>query len=400
MTMTLMNHQIKGVDHAMGQKATLVAYGIGCGKSAIGLHCLHPTKKNLIICPASLVKNWEKELKDWEIDVKQVEIKSYNKLTWEDKAHTVIFDEAHALKNRFSNRTILAEMLCEKAKKIVAMTATPILNRISEIKSIFEVMGVRLPNYQSKKLHEYLIETGLMIRVRADEVLELPKPNFSQINIELADTQEIIDLQEEIKLCYKNSDNDLDVMWKDYRMELIGKLMKIRRHVGVSKTHDAIEQIKNHIETNPDEPIIVFAHHKLVLEAIAKTYHAPLLYGKTSLTKRHKYVQEFQDGKHKVIVCSIQAAGVGLTLTKSHHVMFIEFPWVAAEYDQAYGRSYRKGQSEHVEVIDLVSSHKVDTRHQELLASKRMICDAVTDGNEMLTTDLVQKRLIESILDL
>lgn len=399
-TLKLMPHQQEAVDHCLMRKSTLVAYDIGTGKTAVGIHCLHPTKQNLIVCPASLVENWKKELLLWKSEAKKVDIVSYNKVDWTYEAHTVIYDEAHLLKNPESNRSINCKYLSRNSMRIIGMTATPVLNRIEEIKNLLEVLGAKLPELTAENLHLHLINTGLMIRVKAADVLSLPEPVFKQMDVELSETEEIIQLQNEIKQFYENSQNNIDEMWRGYRMELIGRLMKIRKHVGISKIGAVIEQVNQHLENNPDKSIIIFGHHKQVLEAISKTFDAPLLYGKTSFKMRHKFVEEFQSGKHKVIVCSIQAAGVGLTLTNSHNVIFVEFPWTPAEFDQAYGRSYRKGQTESVNILELISNHRVDQRHQELLASKRLIVDAITDGDELYTTNKMQKILINTILDL
>ena len=145
--------------------------------------------------------------------------------------------------------------------------------------------------------------------------------------------------------------------------------------------------------------MIVFAYHRKVLENLAETFNAPLLYGSTSLKERHRLVKEFQEGKHPVIICSIQAAGVGITLTASHHVVFVEFPWTPSEYDQAYGRAHRKTQTKQVHVVDLVSEHPLDVRQSEILQNKRFICDTIIDGNPYETALAAKKTILRDILE-
>ena len=390
--LTPMPHQVAATKICMSQRATLVAFEPGVGKSQVAISCLNPTKKNIIVCPASLVANWKKELELWNCKLSNVEIKSYNSINWLDECDTLILDEAHLVKNPQANRTINVSYVAKQAKRIIALTATPILNRYQELIDIMNLMDI---SKQISSNIDNLTKANLLLRVKLQDVIELPEPKFQESQIELSDTQEIIDIQEEINSLYEECDNDFDKMWDNYSMILVGQLSKIRRHVGISKIGEAIKQVNEQLQEEPDEPIIIFGHHKLVLEALAETFNAPLLYGGTSLKKRNEYVEEFQAGKHKVIVCSIQAAGVGLTLTKARKVFFVEMPWTNAEYEQAYGRSYRKGQARQVIVTNLISSHQIDQRHLEILATKKKLCSALDDKRE---NNSVKKTLVKALL--
>ncbi len=391
----LMNHQQDAVDVVKNQRATLLAFSPGVGKTAVAIAALHPTEKNYIIVPASLIKNWEAELKLWDCKAKQVEVVSYNKVDWMYEAHTVIVDESHFVKNPLASRTINVKYVLGNAKKIILLTGTPIVNKLEELAVQMEMVGI--PKEYSSDL-DYLYKNNLLIRIKTEAVLNLPEITFNDTYIELANTQEIIAIQQEIRQIYTDSDSDFDKMWADYSMILVGKLTKIRKHVGISKVKETIRLIQQQLTKNPDEPIIVFGHHKQVLEAIADAFDAPLLYGKTSLKKRNKYVQEFQEGKHKVLACSIIAAGVGLTLTKSHKVVYVELPFTPAAYEQGYCRSWRKGQEETVNVINLISTHRVDVRTKQILESKKKIVSCLDGGNPS-KEDSTEKLLIKDIVE-
>lgn len=399
--MELMNHQQTATKICLNQRATLVAYAIGTGKTATALHCLNPRGKNLIVAPASLLANWRKELALWGLDGSiDVEILSYNAIKPEMTADTIIFDEAHLLKNEYSLRTCTAEIMTKRAKRIVMLTATPVLNNIREIKTLYKTMGIELPLLEGKDLHDYLIAKQLMLRVKTKEVLNLPEITFSQKDVKLKDTEEIIRLQEEIRQMYNDAQENMEELWADYQMQLVGKLMQIRRHVGISKTHGAIETINEQLAYKVGEPLVVFGYHQKVLELLAKTFNAPLIYGKTSLKKRNQYVEEFQEGKHPLIVCSIPAAGVGLNLTASSTCMFVEYDWTYASFQQAFGRIYRKGQEQPCNVINLISEHPIDARHMELLEQKQRFVDEIIDGNVNENVKTLQRKIIETILEI
>ena len=407
-----MLHQRETIEHCLSQRSTLVACAVGSGKTAIGIGCLDPDLRCLVVVPASLKHNWVDEIRvwrpDWDVSFAKddipptagISIATYNDLNdlWCWKYDVVVVDEAHYVKNPDAQRTMRLEEIVEEADRVVLMTATPALNRIRETKNLLRLMGYFSTPDDPLSLHKYLVDNGLMVRVKLSDVIDIKDPEFCRINVELSSVGEILRLTDEIRDLYVASGGDFGKMWDEYRPVLVGKLTQIRKHVGIGKIADAVEQIQ--LQINAGRNVVVFAHHRHVLESLAETFDAPLLYGSTSLTKRHKLVKEFQEGKHKVIICSILAAGVGITLTKSHYVMFVEFPWTVADYQQAYGRTHRRGQTEQVYVIDLVANHRVDQRHIEILKSKQAICDAIIDGNPSQNEEILKKKLIQSILDI
>jgi len=390
-----MPHQARGTQICLSQRATLLAFEMGTGKTLTAINCIDPNKTTLILCPASLQNNWRAELEISGIDLTKVTIKSYNKVDWLESPDLLILDESHYLKNPSSARSINTRAVARNAKRIVALTGTPIVNRLEELAVQMEMLGV---SKEFSSNLNYLYENNILIRVRTQDVLDIPEPKFNDTYIELANTEEIIAIQQEIRQIYTDSDSNFEQMWADYSMILVGKLMKIRKHVGISKVAEAIRLIQQQLDDEPEEPIIVFGHHKQVLEAVADAFNCPLLYGKTSQKKRHRYVQEFQEGKHKVIACSIIAASVGITLTRSHKIMFTELPWTNSDYDQAVARSWRKGQEEVTEVTNILSTHRVDQRHLQILETKKKIVSCLDGGNPS-KEDSTEKLLIKDIIE-
>lgn len=147
-------------------------------------------------------------------------------------------------------------------------------------------------------------------------------------------------------------------------------LAELRRANGMRKVPGAVSIIKEMIE---DGPLIVFAWHQDVIDALAdKLYKLEpfVITGKTPHATRHKYVGEFQTSQTRnLLIANIQAAGVGITLTKAARVLFVEPSFVPADNEQAVARVRRIGQTRQVQASFLVWPHSLDhlilNAHQE-----------------------------------
>jgi len=127
----------------------------------------------------------------------------------------------------------------------------------------------------------------------------------------------------------------------------------------------------------------VFAHHISVVDALAAKYGGLRVAGKDSSEARQAAVDTFQsDPDARVIVLNMKAGGVGLTLTAASDVLFVEQGWTPAEHDQAEDRCHRIGQEEHVSAWYLLAEGTIDDDIYALIAKKRLVVDAVTDGDD------------------
>jgi SWI/SNF-related matrix-associated actin-dependent regulator 1 of chromatin subfamily A len=135
--------------------------------------------------------------------------------------------------------------------------------------------------------------------------------------------------------------------------------------------------------------LVLFGIHRSVTVEMAKRFGAPMVVGGMSEADRSKAVARFQnDDDCRLIVCSIDAAGFGLTLTAASDVACAELPWNPAKHAQAAGRIHRIGQvAETCNVWNLVIPYTIDSKMQSILAQKAQLVDAVTDG-EMADDEL------------
>jgi SWI/SNF-related matrix-associated actin-dependent regulator 1 of chromatin subfamily A len=142
----------------------------------------------------------------------------------------------------------------------------------------------------------------------------------------------------------------------------------------------------------------VFAHHISVVDTLAAKYGGLRVAGKDSQEARQAAVDSFQnDPDARVIVLNMKAGGVGLTLTAASDVLFVEQGWTPAEHDQAEDRCHRIGQEDTVSAWYLLAEGTIDDDIYALVAQKRVVVDAVTDGDDE-TQDSVLNSIVATLV--
>lgn len=139
-----------------------------------------------------------------------------------------------------------------------------------------------------------------------------------------------------------------------------------RRIMGMSK----VKSVKKWIEESGHDKIVVFAHHKAVIDELRKIKGSVYIDGSCTSGQREKAVDAFQEGDAPVFIGQIQAAGTGLTLTRASVLVFIEYSWVPAENKQAAERIHRLGQNNNCLVFLATVPNSVDERIMEVVKKK------------------------------
>ena len=170
------------------------------------------------------------------------------------------------------------------------------------------------------------------------------------------------------------------------------------------KLKGVIEWIKDFLTVS--DKLVVFAIHKFVIHALMEEFKniAVKIDGSVNLTDRQKNVDRFQkDKKIKLFIGNIKAAGIGITLTASSNVAFVELPWTPGTLVQAEDRCHRIGQKDSVNIYYLLAIGTIDERIAHLLDQKKKVLDAVLDGKrfdnrytdeESLLYDLIKEYLL------
>ena len=143
--------------------------------------------------------------------------------------------------------------------------------------------------------------------------------------------------------------------------------------------------------------VVVFIHQKEIANVLLVKYtNAVSVRGDDSMEQRQIAVDRFQnDSNVKIIICSIKAAGVGLTLTASSRVAFVELPWHPADCEQCEDRTHRIGQKNSVQVSYFLGKDTIDEDIYKIIESKRIVANSVTG-----TQDNVQREIIEKFKNL
>ena len=455
--LSYLGYQKAGIAFALAHPGTIIADEMGLGKTvqAIGVINASPdVRRVLIVCPASLKLNWRNECKKWltrpELSVQLwsrdftkpgeisdlVCIINYDMLkklptdaTWD----LLILDEAHYVKNPKSQRTKLVGALKKRCARVIALTGTPILNKPIELWPILQIVaseawdpagfmkgrsvgageGAGFFRFAKRycaahevwfghtkhwdftgasnldELQEKLRSTCMVRRLKQDVLKELPAKRRQTIELEI-DADEELDAERT-----SWGDSDFEPAKARQRIQFT-EISSARAALAVKKAPAVAEHVIDALEGG-SEKIVLFAHHREVitaLEAALVAYNPLVITGETPTEARQLYVERFQsNGTHRVIIGSIGAMGVGLTLTAASHVIFAELDWTPANVTQAEDRCHRIGQTESVLVQHLVVKGSLDARMVELLIQKQEIADLALD--EETLEDVSDRALVE-----
>ena len=326
---------------------------------------------------------------------------------------SLVFDESHYAKNKDTKRTKALKSLASSipaSGMVLALTGTPVLNRPIELVSQLEIIG-RIEEFggswnfrkrycaakhngygwdftgtsNADELNDLLRRVCYVRRNKADVLTELPAKGRYTVEAELSG---------QAMKQYRHAEADT-LVWLggegrgSNSAEHLSKITTLKRLAGEGKVEAACEWIDTFLDST-DRKLVVFAHHISVVDAIAERYGNLRVAGKDSAEARQAAVDTFQnDPEHRVIVLNMKAGGVGLTLTAASDVLFVEQGWTPAEHDQAEDRCHRIGQEDNVSAWYLLAEGTIDDDIFALIEKKRVIVDAVTDGEDSTETSVL-----------
>jgi SWI/SNF-related matrix-associated actin-dependent regulator 1 of chromatin subfamily A len=420
--------QRAGVQYLLSQRRAFLADEQGLGKTIEALATLEAdgAYPAIVVCPASLKLNWLAELKRWlpdrsaqaltgtrgdaPIERADVTVVNYDIVAGRLPAlqalapRALVLDESHYCKNAAAKRTQAVQRLSGAVPLdglVLALTGTPVMNRPPELISQLRILG-RLADFGSGaqfgkrfrgpdahlRLHWHLRARCFARRLKADVLPQLPAKTRGVVPIEL-DNEPEYRLAEHDLVAWLQS-QPLDLHELDARVaaalraERLVRLNALKLLAARGKLHAALAWI--HDFCSSGERLVVFAHHREIQRALLERFpHALHILGEDSPTARDAALRAFQapdDGANQLIVCSIEVAGHGITLTRSSNVAFLELDWTPAKHDQAEDRCHRFGQEDTVNASYLLAADTVDETIATLLERKRAVIGAVTDGLE------------------
>jgi SWI/SNF-related matrix-associated actin-dependent regulator of chromatin subfamily A-like protein 1 len=314
----------------------------------------------------------------------------------------LVLDESHYCKNAAAKRTQAVARLAATIPSdglVLALTGTPVMNRPPELISQLRIIG-RLADFGSGaqfgrrfkgpdahvRLHWHLRSRCFVRRLKADVLPQLPPKTRAVVPVELDNEAEYRLAEHDVVAWLRSRPLDLSELDAKVaaalRAERLVRLGALKQLAARGKLHAALAWI--HDFCSSGERLVVFARHREIQRAVVDRFpHALHILGEDSHAARDASLHAFQaanSSDNQLIVCSIEVAGQGLTLTQASNVAFLELDWTPAKHDQAEDRCHRIGQVDAVNAWYLLAAGTIDETIATLLERKRAVIGAVTDG--------------------
>lgn len=439
-------YQRGGIAYASNHRDTLFGDEMGLGKTiqAIGTINADKTARSvLIICPASLKLNWQREFTKWDTKNLSVEIikpntkkfpeadviiVNYELLTkWQDPIRArawsiLIVDEAHYVKNPktkraqeiFGRKTTRKKERADgtieerpplppiKAERRLFLTGTPIVNKPVELWPLIQALdpdglGSNFMKYALKYCNAYKGRFGWDFSGASnlDELQELLRSKFMVRRLKSDVLKELPPKRRQVLVLEYDDKAIKDILEKekqtyeqyadalkdgDFETPAFCEMSKVRKDVAVLKIPFIVDHIKETLEEL--DKVCVFVHHYEVVDALVAAFGNSSVHidGRSKNEDRQAAVDRFQnDPTCKIFIGTIRAAGVGITLTASSTVVFGELDWVPGNVSQAEDRCHRIGQTDTVFVRHLVLEGSLDERMAQIIVEKQEVIDKALD---------------------
>ncbi|UCE04782.1 MAG: DEAD/DEAH box helicase, partial [bacterium] len=458
---TLRPYQVTGyewmVKNANLGLGSLIADDMGLGKTLQVISVLlkfkqdgcFENKKALIIVPTTILTNWQKEIEKFtpglkpfiyhgqkrklELDdndcvittygIIRSEIEKFHKIQW----HSVVIDEAQNIKNPVTAQTKAVKKLKFDVK--IAMSGTPVENRLSEYWSILDFTNKGYLGSLNKFTEEFArpiqlyrnhekIDTFRKIsrpfilrRLKSDKSIIKDLPDKVENNQYCSLTKEQAALYQNVVNNIMNEiENEEGIARKGLVLKLMTALKQICNHpvhflkkgkleAELSGKSTLLFNILENIYEN-NEKTLIFTQYKemgnLLVQLIEQKFGTtPLfLHGGTVRKNRDKMVDDFQQRKHiKTFILSLKAGGTGLNLTAAKNVIHYDLWWNPAVEAQATDRTYRIGQTERVMVYRLLTKGTFEEKIEEMLKDKKELADLTVSVGEKWIGELSNREL-------
>ena len=320
---------------------------------------------------------------------------------------SVIIDESHRCKSASTQQAKFCKGICTGKEWVIELTGTPVVNRPKDlipqlaILNRMEDFGGYKPfvnRYCSgqreasnlKELNFNLWQYCMFRREKSLVLTDLPD-KIRQVNTcEITNRKEYMDAERDlIMYLQKYKDADDDKIEKALRGEVMVRINILRQISARGKVRDVIEFVKDFRENG--KKIILFCSLHEVVDQLKRYFPTAVsVTGRDSQDDKQRAVDAFQNNpKTDIIICSIKAAGVGLTLTASSNVAFVEFPWTYADCCQCEDRAHRIGQKDSVTCYYFLGRRTIDEKVYRIIQEKKNIANAVTGSTEDIEENIV-----------
>lgn len=407
-------------------------------------------KPVLVVCPTTLMGNWMKELEmfapnlkaaiyhgtERQLDLKndiimttyaimRIDVEELKKQVWS----MIIVDEAQNIKNPDTAQTLSVKSIKSDIK--IAMTGTPVENRLTELWSIFDFINHGYLGTLKEFQKSYAIPIERFKENSRANKLKMSVSPFVLRRLK-TDKNVISDLPEKMVLndyCYLSKPQA--VLYEktlNEMMEKISGITGINRRGNIFKLITALKQICNHpyqflkagemskelsgkmekcvslvqnIIDN-EEKALIFTQYKEMGDILTKVLaeecniEPSFFHGSLNVAQREKLIEDFQNNPEtKVMILSLKAGGTGLNLTSATNVIHYDLWWNPAVEDQATDRTYRIGQDKNVMVHRMITLGTFEEKIDEMLKSKKDLANMAVYEGEKIITELSDDEIYE-----
>ena len=435
-----LEHQKLAIESLAGSKRYILADDMGLGKTTSTIIAALETdaKKILIICPATLKINWQREIENYSdrpvyisegknfstehdfVIVNYDIIKNFydlkdkqNSLITQCNFDLVIIDEAHYIQNAQAQRTKLINSFAKDINRVWLLTGTPMTSRPMNYFNLLNIIESPVAQnwmaYAIRYCQGYQFNAGkrkIWNVSGASNLEELRDRTSRQVLRRLK--EDVLDLPDKIitpvYLRLKSKEYETEVgeyyNWYENKKEesksltiQFSKLMKVRQIIAEEKIKQTIELAENIIEQG--KKVIIFTNFTDTLRKIHEHFGKQSVYLDGSCTKpqRQYAVDQFQENdKIKVFVGNLKAAGVGITLTAGEACIMNDLSFVPSDHSQAEDRAYRYGQKSNVSVYYPIFENTIEGIIYDMLTNKKNIFETVM-GDNIEKGDIVEQMM-------
>jgi superfamily II DNA or RNA helicase/HJR/Mrr/RecB family endonuclease len=411
------DYQVTGIRFLIERHTALLGDDMGLGKTIqtiIGIRILvrrRMVKRVLILCPLSLLGNWEKEIKKWAPELFVIKVRGTKELReglWKSKStvylstyetlrddtnrhfisgtkfNLVVLDEIQRIKNPNSGTSRAVRKLGPKYRW--GLSGTPLENKLDDVIAIFRFLEPQVfksdLEYSNSQVRQKIKPHFLRRRIQ-DVRNEFPNKYPSEVWLDLNDAQRI---KYDIVFAEGRAEISRPGTTRIHVFAWLSKLKQICNIEEESGDSCKIDYLQNELPEIVDGgyKALIFSQFPnktlMDMKERLREFEPEIFYGGLSSRQREQLINDFQETeKPKVLLASIKTAGFGLNLTRANHVFHFDHWWNPAVARQAVARAWRIGQALPVFEHDIYTNDTVEQRIHEILAEKQVLFDEVID---------------------
>ncbi|MBE99345.1 MAG: hypothetical protein CMP77_05115 [Flavobacterium sp.] len=440
---------INGDEQGLGK--TLQSIATIYGANLIG----EVTFPCLVICPSSTKINWQREWEQWtgkkamiltdkvkanwhryfEMGMNDIFICNYESLkkyfvdymppkgklkssadiVMNEKVkliRSIIIDESHRCKDAGTQQTKIALQICRGKEWVVLLSGTPVVNKPVDLFPQLAIMGRHNEFGGRKGFYERYCEGGrgaanlkelnymmnmscFFRREKKDVAKDLPEKQRQTILCDITTRTEYNKAKHDfVSFLEEKGCNDVEIARK-LRGEIMVKMGELKKIAAKGKINEVRDFVDEILESG--EKLVLFCNLHSIVDELLKYYpNAVTVTGRDTMEQKQISIDKFQkDADTKLIICNIKAAGVGITLTASSRVAFIEYPWTYADCAQCEDRVHRIGQVNNVMCTYFLGHNTIDEDLYRMIQEKRHTANTITGA-----TDNMDMSFIDNVVNL